>query len=83
VSAAASATYQGAPCARGHSGRRFHSNRGCCECEALRMVKRRAGSVSHQRWEEAREEKRAAIAWNTIQAIYYEADFDAAGWRRV
>jgi hypothetical protein len=60
-------TYHGQPCAHGHSGQRYTSNKHCFECHALRT--------------DYGDSNRDAIRHNTILTMLYPQEFDAMGWR--
>lgn len=65
--------YIGIPCKHGHGGRRYRSTHSCVLCTQAAQVARRA----HEDVKPSVAEERLSL-----MAIYYEQDFDRAGWRR-
>lgn len=69
--AAGEKMYAGALCVHGHSVR-WVINRTCVECTKVKSAARPDRNVH-----------RDARSRNTMLALYYEQEFDRAGWRQV
>lgn len=66
--------FVGPPCMRGHSGLRYRATRACVDCNKLKQRDVRA-----HREHDPKDVERGI----SLTAIYYEQEFDRAGWRHV
>jgi hypothetical protein len=69
-------TYHGQPCAQGHSGQRYTSNKSCVERRRAREQTgwRQSGYLDDQ-------QHVTPEMHNAMLAMLYPAEFDAMGWR--